>query len=112
VTVSSDSNGSLPVFDRAGKLVGLAIATQQDLLKGFQSLIRRRVVAVEDAVKLFSTNSAAFYRLRAKGEIRPGRDADLAVFDDRWELCDMFALGRRMMADGRVTARGTFSPAG
>ena len=111
LTVSSDSNGSFPVFDRAGNLVGLTIATQRDLLRTFQSLLRRKIVGAEDAARLFSTNSAAFYKLSAKGAIRPGKDADLAVFDDSWELTDVFAHGRRLMADGRVTARGTFSPA-
>ena len=110
LTVSSDSNGSFPVFDRAGNLVGLTIATPRDLLRTFQSLLRRRIVGAEDAARLFSANSAAFYRLPAKGSIRPGKDADLAVFDSGWELTDVFALGRHLMAEGLVTARGTFSP--
>jgi beta-aspartyl-dipeptidase (metallo-type) len=110
--VSSDSNGSLPVFDRTGRLVGLTIATQQDLLRTFQSFLRRQTIGVEDAARLFSANAAAFYRLRAKGEIRPGKDADLAVFDRGWELRDVFALGRRLMAEGKVKAQGMFSPAG
>jgi beta-aspartyl-dipeptidase (metallo-type) len=111
LTVSSDSNGSLPVFDRAGILVGLTIATERDMLRTFQSLLRRKIVGAEDAARLFSANSAAFYKLSLKGSIRPGKDADLAVFDSHWELHDVFALGRRLMADGRVTTRGTFSPA-
>jgi beta-aspartyl-dipeptidase (metallo-type) len=110
--VSSDSNGSLPVFDHAGKLVGLTIATERDLLRIFQSLLRKKMIAVEDAARLFSANAASFYQLRAKGGIRPGADADLAVFDSNWELRDVFALGRHMMADGKTMARGTFSPAG
>jgi len=36
----------------------------------------------------------------------------LAIFDSGWELRDVFARGRRLMADGKVIARGTFSPAG
>jgi beta-aspartyl-dipeptidase (metallo-type) len=110
--VSSDSNGSLPVFDRAGRLVGLTIATQRDLLRTFQSLLRRKIVGAEEAARLFSANASAFYKLTAKGEIKPGKDADLAVFDNGWELRDVFALGRRLMAEGNVTARGMFSPAG
>jgi len=110
LTVSSDSNGSFPVFDRAGNLVGLTIATPRDLLRTFQSLLRRRIVGAEDAARLFSANSAAFYKLPAKGSIRPGKDADLAVFDSGWELRDVFALGRHLMTEGLVTARGTFSP--
>jgi beta-aspartyl-dipeptidase (metallo-type) len=66
LTVSSDSNGSFPVFDRAGNLVGLTIATQRDLLRTFQSLLRRKIVGAEDAARLFSANSAAFYKLSAK----------------------------------------------
>ena len=112
LTVSSDSNGSLPVFDRAGKLTGLTIATQQDLLKTFRSLLRGQMIGAEDAARLFSANAAAFYKLGAKGEIRPGRDADLTIFDGDWELRDVFALGHRLMADGKVKARGTFSQAG
>jgi len=112
LTVSSDSNGSFPVFDPAGNLVGLTIATQQDLLRTCQSLLRRKIVGAEDAARLFSANSASFYRLAAKGAVRPGNDADLAVFDGNWKLTDVFALGRRLMSGGRVTARGTFSPVG
>ncbi len=75
-----------------------------------QSLLRRQIVGAADAARLFSANSASFYKLPAKGSIRPGKDADLAVFDNSWELTDVFSLGRRAMIDGRVTARGTFSP--
>ena len=107
--VSSDSNGSLPVFDRAGKLVGLIIAAERDLLRTFQTLLRKQIIGVEDAARLFSANAASFYKLGTKGEIRLGKDADLAIFDSRWELLDVFALGRRMMAGGKVIARGTFS---
>ncbi|MBP1766581.1 MAG: iadA [Candidatus Aminicenantes bacterium] len=110
LTVSSDSNGSFPVFDRAGNLTGLTIATQRDLLRIFRSLLRRGIVGAEDAARLFSANSASFYKLPTKGSIRPGKDADLAVFDGGWELAEVFALGRRLMSGGRVTARGTFSP--
>jgi beta-aspartyl-dipeptidase (metallo-type) len=110
LTVSSDSNGSFPVFDQAGNLTGLTIATQRDLLRIFRSLLRRGIVGAEDAARLFSANSASFYKLPAKGSIRPGKDADLAVFDAGWELTEVFALGRRLMNGGRVTARGTFSP--
>jgi beta-aspartyl-dipeptidase (metallo-type) len=110
VTVSSDSNGSFPVFDRAGNLAGLTIATERDLLRVFQSLLRRKIVGAEDAARLFSANAASFYKLTAKGSIRPGKDADLALFDGGWELTDVFALGRRLVSGGRITVRSTFSP--
>jgi len=110
LTVSSDSNGSLPVFGPDGQLVRLTIATQRDLIRTFRVLLEQKIVEVKEAAGLFSTNAATFYRLSGKGEIRPGKDADLIIFDDHFEPTDVLALGRRMMADGKVIARGTFSP--
>lgn len=109
ITVSSDSNGSLPVFDPQGRLVGLTIATQKDLLKRFKSLVEKKILKLEEAIKPFSTNPAAFYKLKGKGEIRAGNDADILLMDKGYNLTDSFAMGRRMMAGGELLAKGTFS---
>lgn len=111
LTVSSDSNGSLPVFDSAGNLVGLTIATQKDFLRTFRSLVQKEILSLENAIRLFSTNAARFYKLTDKGEIKPGKEADLIILDENLRLSDVFALGRRMMADGTLLAHSTFSPA-
>jgi beta-aspartyl-dipeptidase (metallo-type) len=108
VTVSSDSNGSLPVFDKAGNFLSLTIATEKDLLRKFRSLLVQKIISLEECIRLFSTNAAEFYKLSQKGEIRAGKDADLILLDENLELCDLFARGRRMMAGGKLLARGTF----
>jgi len=110
VTVSSDSNGSLPVFNAQGELTGLTIATEDALLRTFRSLIGRKILTLETAARVFAANPARFYKLNAKGRIAAGKDADLIILDADLRLTDVFALGRRMMADGRLLARGTFSP--
>ena len=110
ITISSDSNGSIPVFDRAGHLVGLTIATEKSLLLCFRSLLQKKILPHKDAVRLFSTNPAFFYKLSSKGEIGPGKDADLILFDKDLELRDVYCRGRRMMADGKLIVRGTFKP--
>jgi len=112
VTITSDSNGSVPVFDPAGNLTGLMIATARDLLRTLRSLLRKKIVGLGDAVRLFAGNAAAFYKLQHKGAIEPGRDADIILLDADFGLTDVWARGRRMMADGNVLARGTFSAAG
>jgi beta-aspartyl-dipeptidase (metallo-type) len=106
---SSDSNGSLPVFDQAGRLVRLTIATEKDLFRKFSDILRRSILPVETAVRVFSTNAADFYKLAGKGRIGPGRDADLIVLDAKLGLSDVLARGRRLMAGGKLLAKGTFS---
>lgn len=107
--VSSDSNGSLPVFDESGRLVRLTIATEKDLFRKFEDILRKGLLPPETAARLFSTNAAEFYKLVKKGRIGPGRDADLIVLDGDLGLSDVFARGKRMMAGRRLLARGTFS---
>jgi len=109
VMVSSDSNGSLPVFDGAGRLVRLTVASQKDLLRKFQDLVRKKLLPLETALRLFSTNAAEFYRLAGKGRVVEGGDADLILFDRNLALESVFARGRKLMAGGRLLVRGTFS---
>lgn len=109
ITASSDGNGSLPVFDAGGRLVRLDIATERDLLRKFREAVLTGLLPLEAAIRIFSTNAAEVYKLGGKGRIEPGRDADLLVVDDRLELVDVFARGRRLMAGGTLRARGTFS---
>ncbi|MBM3304623.1 MAG: beta-aspartyl-peptidase [Candidatus Aminicenantes bacterium] len=106
---SSDSNGSLPVFDASGKLVRLTVATEKDFIRKFRDLVLKNVLPLDKAVRLFSTNAAGFYKLAGKGRIVPGADADLILVDKDLALRDVFARGRRMMSGGRLLARGTFS---
>ncbi len=109
ITVSSDGNGSMPVFDKAGRLVRLTIASERDLLRKFRDLVQKKILPLETAARLFSTNAAAFYKLAGKGRVAPGTDADLILLDANLELRDVFARGRRLMADGRLVVKGTFS---
>ncbi len=109
ITISSDSNGSMPKFDKKGSLVGLTISTQKSLLTNFHYLLQENIVDLVEAIKLFSTTPSIFYGLTQKGEIKPGRDADLLLFDKEFHLTDVYSQGRRMMADGELLAKGTFS---
>ena len=107
--VSSDSNGSLPVFDESGRLVRLTIATEKDLFRKFGDVLRKGLLPPETAARLFSTNTAEFYKLGKKGRIEPGRDADLIIVGGDLGLSDVLARGKLLMAGGRLLARGTFS---
>ena len=107
--VSSDSNGSIPIFDESGRLVRLTIATEKDLFRKFGDVLRKGLLPPETAARVFSTNAAEFYKLGKKGRIGPGRDADLIILAGDLGLSDVFARGKRMMAGGQLLIRGTFS---
>lgn len=109
ITVSSDSNGSMPVFDKTGNLVGLTIATEKSLLRNFRFLLEKGILELEEAIRLFSTNPATFYKLEQKGEIKAGKDADLIALDKGYNLTDSLAMGQMMISDKKLLARGTFS---
>ncbi len=108
VAVSSDSNGSLPVFNDKGELIGLTIARQDTLFFTFRSLVRRKILTLEEAAALFASNPAAFYKLGQKGLVAKGKDADLLLLDGDLNLKGVFCRGAEMMSEGRLLARGTF----
>ncbi len=109
ITVSSDANGSLPVFDKEGNLTGLTIATQKSLLINFKHLIQEQILSIPETVRLFCTNTADFYKLDHKGAIKVGNDADLVFLDEKWDLFGSIAMGKKMMWEGELLVRGTFS---
>jgi beta-aspartyl-dipeptidase (metallo-type) len=108
ITISSDSNGSLPVFDGKGRLTGLTVASQKSLLANFRYLIEQKIVTLEEAVRLFSTTAAACYRFDRLGGIRAGLQADMLLLDGDLRLTHVFARGRCLMAEGRLLVHGTF----
>jgi len=107
-TISSDANGSVPVFDKAGRLVRLTVSSEKDLYRKFRDLVLKGLLGIEDALRPFATNAAEFYRLARKGRIAEGKDADILICDTGLGLETVIAGGRTMMRDGKLLARGTF----
>jgi beta-aspartyl-dipeptidase (metallo-type) len=108
ITLSSDGNGSLPVFDEMGVLKSLRVAEIESL----RAALKRTVgegLPLCDALKLVTSNPARSLRLLPrKGTLAVGSDADIVVLDDRLEIQYVFAKGRCLMERGRLHARGAF----
>ncbi len=111
ITISSDAHGSLPVFDAQGNLCGLTIASEKSLLQTFQSLLKKKIISLEEAAKLFATNAALAYKLKEKGKIEPGYDADLAIFGPDLSLTEVMAKGNLMMSQGNLLVKSSFDKA-
>ena len=109
ISVSSDSNGSMPRFDSSGRLIGLTIATQESLLLNFRHLVSREILSLSEAASIFATNPSVFYKFTDKGKVKAGMDADIIILDQNLNLTDHFIKGKRMMGNGKLVVQGTFS---
>lgn len=109
LTVSSDGNGSLPVFDEKGEMTGFGVASQKSLFEQIVSAVKNHEMALSDALSLVTVNTAAALRLEKKGSIGKGMDADLLLLDKAsLAINHVFANGQHMLKDNKVIVKGTF----
>ncbi len=99
ITWTSDGQGSLPRFDDAGNLVGYGVGTCESLLAAFRAAVIRHGLPLEAAMLPLTRNPAAVLKLRGKGAIEEGADADLVVLGTDLKP-------RTVIAGGRVVYRG------
>ena len=109
MTFSSDGQGSLPAFDAAGNLQGLAVGRVTSLYDTVKKMIVDYDMPIDLALKPITSNPATLLKLKDKGVIKVGADADLVLVDAQTlALSDVFARGRTMMANGVLKCKGTF----
>ena len=108
-TISSDGQGSMPVFNEKGEYQGIGVGKASCLLKEVRECVRREGIPLETAIKGITSNPAAVLKLPAKGHIKAGYDADICLLtEDALELKTVMAKGRIMVKDGVQQVFGTF----
>jgi beta-aspartyl-dipeptidase (metallo-type) len=108
VTLSSDSNGSIPVFDDAGNLVRLAVGDIKNLFLELKQLLKDGL-PIETALPLVTANPAKRIGIfEHTGSIDEGKDADILIVDDTFEIETVMARGRVMVDHGDTKIKGTF----
>lgn len=108
LTVSSDGNGSQPVFDAKGNLSGIGVAGFASLLETLVALVQHYDYSLAAALEPFTCSVAAFLGLADKGEIAVGKDADFIVLTPELSLERVYAGGRCMVVGGKACVKGTF----
>jgi beta-aspartyl-dipeptidase (metallo-type) len=108
ITLSSDSNGSMPVFDEKGKLIKLAVGDIQNLYLDWKGLVGGGF-PLEDVLKMVTSNPAKRAGIdRCKGSIDEGKDADLLILGNDLKIESVMAKGQMMIQRGEVAVKGTF----
>ena len=109
VTLSSDGNGSKPIFNSHGELTGMATGDVTTLSKALKILVEGKVLPLPDALALITSNPADRLGISSrKGSIQEGADADLLILDEELHIEQVFAKGRLMVDDGRAVVKGNF----
>ncbi|MCS2147594.1 beta-aspartyl-peptidase [Scandinavium manionii] len=108
LTLSSDGNGSQPIFDDQGNLTGIGVAGFDSLAETLRALVQDHQLPLEQALCPLTHNVATFLGLAHKGRLAPGCDADLLLLDDQLQIRAVWAKGKQMVRDGKACVRGTF----
>jgi beta-aspartyl-dipeptidase (metallo-type) len=109
ITFSSDGQGSLPIFNEHKELIRLGVGQVASLFREVRDAIREEGVPLESALRTITQNPAELYKLKGKGRVRTGFDADLVLVDpDTMEIDTVLAKGRILMLHGQVQVSGTF----
>jgi len=108
ITLSSDSNGSMPIFDEKGNVVRLGVGDIQCLFDDWRLLVKAGL-SLEDSLKIVTVNPAKRTGLfESKGSIEPGKDADLLLLGPDLNIDSVVAKGRLMVHKQKVMVKGTF----
>ncbi|MGL5478190.1 MAG: beta-aspartyl-peptidase [Clostridium sp.] len=109
ITFSSDGNGSMPVFDEGGKLIGMGICSVETLYREIRDSILSEGIEIEKAISTITKNVANILKLSNKGSIEKGKDADLVIVDkDTLDINTVIARGKIMVSEGKPVVFGTF----
>lgn len=110
MTVSSDSNGSIPVWnEKRDAVVDVKVGGMEPLFEVIRNLIRDFGVDIETAIQLITSNVAKALEIYpAKGALLPGSDADIVLLDKDLNIDTVMAKGKLMMKHKHLLAKGTF----
>ena len=109
LTMSSDGNASLPIFDSSGKLLGLEVGKISSLWQSARSAVLDWRLPLPLVLATVTSSPASILGLAQKGRLQAGLDADLLLIRcDDLVIDSVFAKGRSMVRAGKAVVKGSF----
>ena len=94
ITISSDGQGSLPIYNKQGEFLGMGVGQSSCLLKEVKECVERTDIPLEIALSAITSNPAETLNLKGKGKIEEGNDADLCILDQKLQITEVIAKGK------------------
>jgi len=108
ITMTSDGNGSLPHFNDKGELVQLEMGQPKSIFDELVDMMVQEKFPLETALQFVTSNVAQILRLKSKGRIQPGLDADLVILNADYSINDVIAMGVPMVLNTKALFKGTY----
>lgn len=109
ITFTSDGQGSLPEFNEKGEYVGLKVGKCASLYKEVKDAIIDEKVCIENAISVITSNVAEHLKLKTKGYLKAGLDADIVLADEKdLNINTVIAKGITMIHENEVLVKGIF----
>ncbi len=108
-TLSSDAQGSLPIFNEKKEFVGIGVGKSTCLLKSIKDAVFTEDLPLETVIRAVTSNPAKALKLKNKGRIQKDMDADLCLLDESTlDIDTVIAKGRIMVQNKQPVVFGTF----
>ncbi len=108
ITITSDGNGSLPLFDNAGKLIKVDMGYPNSIFTELKDAVLVEKMALEIAVKVVTSNVSDILKLKQKGRIMVGFDADVVIVDNDFAISEMIARGQLFIHNYMQIKKGMY----
>lgn len=109
LTISSDSNGSMPKWGPNRELIGITYAKMTSLFGQIRSLVQVKGLPLERALRFVTQNVAQALEIYPrKGCLAPDSDADLVILGPQMEIETVLAKGQVLMEEGKILKKGLF----
>jgi beta-aspartyl-dipeptidase (metallo-type) len=109
ITISSDANGSMPVFSETGQFVGLEVAGVEPTLHALRELVKEEGLSLEKALRPFTINPAKGLGIdHERGMIAENAYADIVLLDDQLNVRDVWVNGTQFVKTYETIKKGMF----
>jgi beta-aspartyl-dipeptidase (metallo-type) len=102
ISITSDGQGSLPVFDSDGNNIGLKIGKVKSVYNEIKDMVKKENIELSTALKTATSTPAINLKLKNKGFIKNNYDADIVLIDKNDLSIKYFISKGVLMMDNEI----------